>query len=246
MLGKSHVHQHRRSSQTWVFLSSGSSLSSILITCTLLVAGSCQATAIATNEDNGELYVGTNSGCIIVAESHSLKPVTVFRPYNHEVKFILTFSEQYFNNIDIEETFEEKQNEEKLSSQSVGRNALRSLHQVSTSLWPFNKRYSKEQTKDSNRRSATSESSQTTNSSLYSSSELKKRRPFVAIGRGYRNLLDRFIYTSANEYRSNELQAKQGGKLKDTNCLHALIWDSGNWNVEWIYITKYLSDYLPF
>lgn len=175
-------------------------------------------TAIACNEDNGELYVGTNSGCIIVAESHSLKPVTVFRPFNHEVKFIITFPDytQMSNEeIDIEEvklSFEEKH--------SVGRNALKSLHHV----WPFSKRSA----------GKGKENAQVTkgHSPMHSSTigDPKKRRPFVTIGRGYRNLLDRFIYKST-ETRHDSL-GRQLAKFKDTTILYGIIWDSGNWNVE--------------
>ncbi|KAJ6225869.1 hypothetical protein RDWZM_004414 [Blomia tropicalis] len=95
--------------------------------------GSCQITTISCNDDNDELYVGTNSGCMIVAESGgSLKPITIFRPYNHEVKFILTIPE-YLNNhtkfIDQSKTIIES---EVQNTPQTGRNALRTL-------WPFNK-----------------------------------------------------------------------------------------------------------
>lgn len=38
-----------------------------------------------------ELYIGTTWGCFIVAESASLRPVTVFRPHEFEIKAILPF-----------------------------------------------------------------------------------------------------------------------------------------------------------
>lgn len=37
-----------------------------------------------------EIYVGTSWGCIIVAEAASMRPITVFRPHQHEVRAILT------------------------------------------------------------------------------------------------------------------------------------------------------------
>ena len=167
---------------------------------------------MACNEDNNELYVGTNSGCIIVAEAHSLKPITVFRPFNHEVKFIITFPE-YFAEADNEAI---RLEEVKLSFEEkpgVGRNALRSLHQV----WPFGKKKEKNILTDKTESPVRSPKN----------AEPKRRKPFVTIGRGYRNLLDRFIYKSSDASNS-----RQSGKLKDANTLHGIIWDSGNWNVE--------------
>ncbi|XP_064473089.1 leucine-rich repeat serine/threonine-protein kinase 1-like isoform X2 [Ornithodoros turicata] len=52
-----------------------------------LSPGRCQVTAMAVLEN--ELYVGTTWGCIIVAESHTMRPITVFRPFEEEVKAIL-------------------------------------------------------------------------------------------------------------------------------------------------------------
>ncbi|CAN7946295.1 unnamed protein product [Ixodes hexagonus] len=37
----------------------------------------------------GELYVGTTWGCLVVAEAGTMRPVTVFRPFEEEVKAIL-------------------------------------------------------------------------------------------------------------------------------------------------------------
>lgn len=42
-----------------------------------------QVTALCTLR--GELYVGTAWGCIIVADAASLRPLTVFRPYEEDV-----------------------------------------------------------------------------------------------------------------------------------------------------------------
>lgn len=38
---------------------------------------------------NDELYIGTTWGCVIIAERLSLRPVTIFRPYEEEVKAIV-------------------------------------------------------------------------------------------------------------------------------------------------------------
>lgn len=37
---------------------------------------------------NENVYVGTSWGCLIIAESTTLTPITVFRPYEEEVQFI--------------------------------------------------------------------------------------------------------------------------------------------------------------
>lgn len=39
-----------------------------------------------------ELYIGTTWGCLIVAEASSLRPITVFRPYEDEIRVILPLS----------------------------------------------------------------------------------------------------------------------------------------------------------
>lgn len=52
-----------------------------------LSPGRCQVTAMATI--GNELYVGTTWGCVIVAECFTMRPITVFRPFEEEVKAIL-------------------------------------------------------------------------------------------------------------------------------------------------------------
>lgn len=39
-----------------------------------------------------ELYIGTTWGCLVVVEASSLRPITVFRPYEDEVRLILPLS----------------------------------------------------------------------------------------------------------------------------------------------------------
>lgn len=36
-----------------------------------------------------EIYIGTTWGCIVVAERETMRPITVFRPYQEEVSAIL-------------------------------------------------------------------------------------------------------------------------------------------------------------
>ncbi|XP_052864950.1 leucine-rich repeat serine/threonine-protein kinase 1 [Anopheles cruzii] len=52
-----------------------------------LSPGKCQISALAVFES--ELYIGTTWGCIIVAERISLRPITVFRPYEEDVRCII-------------------------------------------------------------------------------------------------------------------------------------------------------------
>jgi len=49
-----------------------------------------QVTSLAVQ--GRELYIGTTWGCLIVAEASSLRPITVFRPYEDEVRLILPLS----------------------------------------------------------------------------------------------------------------------------------------------------------
>ncbi|XP_068156290.1 LOW QUALITY PROTEIN: leucine-rich repeat serine/threonine-protein kinase 1 [Drosophila tropicalis] len=48
----------------------------------------CQISALAAH--NTELYIGTTWGCLIVAELQTLRPISVFRPYENEIKAIVT------------------------------------------------------------------------------------------------------------------------------------------------------------
>lgn len=42
-------------------------------------------------EGQMELYIGTNLGCIIIVEARTLRPIIVFRPFEGEIKAILSF-----------------------------------------------------------------------------------------------------------------------------------------------------------
>lgn len=47
----------------------------------------CQVTSLAVLDE--ELYIGTTWGCIIIAERISLRPITIFRPYEEDVRAIV-------------------------------------------------------------------------------------------------------------------------------------------------------------
>ncbi|EFN82819.1 Leucine-rich repeat serine/threonine-protein kinase 2 [Harpegnathos saltator] len=49
----------------------------------------CQVTALEANAS--QLYIGTTWGCIVVAECNTLRPVTVFRPFEGKVCQIVSF-----------------------------------------------------------------------------------------------------------------------------------------------------------
>nr|XP_018906420.1 PREDICTED: leucine-rich repeat serine/threonine-protein kinase 1 isoform X2 [Bemisia tabaci] len=52
-----------------------------------LSPGRCQVTSLCVMEN--ELYIGTTWGCIVVAERDSMRPITVFRPFEEEVYAII-------------------------------------------------------------------------------------------------------------------------------------------------------------
>ncbi|XP_062537326.1 leucine-rich repeat serine/threonine-protein kinase 1 isoform X2 [Armigeres subalbatus] len=52
-----------------------------------LSPGKCQISTIAAL--NGELYVGTTWGCIIIIEKQTLRPITIFRPFEEDVRCIV-------------------------------------------------------------------------------------------------------------------------------------------------------------
>ncbi|XP_055623482.1 leucine-rich repeat serine/threonine-protein kinase 1 isoform X2 [Toxorhynchites rutilus septentrionalis] len=52
-----------------------------------LSPGKCQISAMAAF--NGELYIGTTWGCIIIVEKQTLRPVTIFRPFEEDVRCIV-------------------------------------------------------------------------------------------------------------------------------------------------------------
>lgn len=56
-----------------------------------LSPGRCQVTGLAVSK--GDLYIGTTWGCLIVAERSTMRPVTVFRPYEEDVRFVVPLGE---------------------------------------------------------------------------------------------------------------------------------------------------------
>ncbi|CAG2118956.1 unnamed protein product, partial [Medioppia subpectinata] len=56
-----------------------------------LSPGSCRVTALTVLEERCELYIGTTFGCVIIVEGKTMRPITVFRPYDEEVKAIISF-----------------------------------------------------------------------------------------------------------------------------------------------------------
>lgn len=54
-----------------------------------LSPGRCQVTSLCVL--GKELYIGTTWGCLVVAETWSLRPITVFRPYEGDLCTILSF-----------------------------------------------------------------------------------------------------------------------------------------------------------
>ncbi|KAI1294731.1 Leucine-rich repeat serine/threonine-protein kinase 1 [Halotydeus destructor] len=63
-----------------------------------LTAGKCQVTCIAVRND--ELFIGTSWGCLIVVEGSAMRPVTVFRPHEDEIKSIIPFESSFGNDHD--------------------------------------------------------------------------------------------------------------------------------------------------
>lgn len=52
-----------------------------------LSPGRCQVTGLSAA--GGDLYIGTAWGCLIIADGASMRPVTVFRPYEEDVKAVI-------------------------------------------------------------------------------------------------------------------------------------------------------------
>ena len=51
--------------------------------------GKCQVSTLSVVESL--VYIGTCWGCLVVAETSSLRPVTVFRPYSAEIPSLASF-----------------------------------------------------------------------------------------------------------------------------------------------------------
>lgn len=55
-----------------------------------LSPGKCQITALAVLDT--ELYIGTMWGCVIIAEKNTLRPITIFRPFQEDVRTIIALN----------------------------------------------------------------------------------------------------------------------------------------------------------
>lgn len=55
-----------------------------------LSPGKCQVSALTVFDS--DLYIGTTWGCIIIVEKDTLRPITVFRPFQEEVRTIIPLS----------------------------------------------------------------------------------------------------------------------------------------------------------
>lgn len=155
-----------------------------------------------------------------MAESLSLKPITVFRPFHNEVKFIVTLPVS--SKPDFADDALEEEDDETIKKRVT---ALSAIKNVSTNLWPFNR-------KDGKKLSMKDGKCFRNTIPVTKKQSLKQITPFVTIGKGYRNLLDRFTESrgSGNKNRKDSIVVRKGIKLKDSNSLHALIWDSGYWD----------------
>ena len=56
-------------------------------------ADNCQVTCMSLLQN--EMFVSTTLGCLVVIESQSLRPITVFRPHEHEIKAIISYHDVY-------------------------------------------------------------------------------------------------------------------------------------------------------
>lgn len=50
-----------------------------------------------------ELYIGTTWGCLVVAEGSTMRPITVFRPHEEEIKIIIPFESAYDESVSVHE-----------------------------------------------------------------------------------------------------------------------------------------------
>lgn len=67
-----------------------------------LSPGKCQITAMCKLDTH--LYVGTSWGCIVVIETDSLRPITIFRPFEEEV-FTITLKYIYIRVLECKQYF---------------------------------------------------------------------------------------------------------------------------------------------
>lgn len=61
-----------------------------------------QVTSLAVLDN--DLYIGTTWGCVIIAECMTLRPITIFRPYEEDVKAIIPLSKIRSSNDSYDKT----------------------------------------------------------------------------------------------------------------------------------------------
>ncbi|KAF7489736.1 Leucine-rich repeat serine/threonine-protein kinase 1 [Sarcoptes scabiei] len=198
----------------------------------------CRISEISINEIQEELYVGTNFGCIIVAELHSLQPITVFRPYHREVKFILSLGIYDIspNREDNEDDYEPEDCMDSKNDFIKSKNSNKdSRLSVIKSIWPFGKSLGSTDPY-SMKVSDKNPINTVVGSTKRSNRKRVKRLPFVTIGRGYRNLMDRFINQKCEDLQNEKPSTlrlndsvKQSENDTETSRFHAIIWESGFW-----------------
>jgi len=176
-----------------------------------------------------ELYVGTTWGCIIVAEALSMRPITVFRPYQDEVRAILPiFPASHHNrnhtNAAANQNKRRKSTADstKKSSEGVKSGSDQKLVSPSSSS---NKSISSSFSVSSSSTSCSS----TTNPADYLNDETNEEEVtespkggpmVVTLGRGYRNLLSR--YAPMPKSVQQDANSRQ---------MYALLWRANSWNI---------------
>ncbi|RWS17099.1 Leucine-rich repeat serine/threonine-protein kinase 1-like protein [Dinothrombium tinctorium] len=76
-----------------------------------LLLGKCQITSIAVMDK--ELFIGTTGGCLIVVEASTMRPVTVFRPYEEEIQIIVPFKAKNQFEFNVNKVENEEMNQKK-------------------------------------------------------------------------------------------------------------------------------------
>lgn len=135
------------------------------------LAENFQITSMAVIDQ--ELIVGTTWGCVIIIEGGTMRPITVFRPYEDEIRHILTLKR--------------KDDFRRYRESSVSSVSVSSVVSNTSSTSSFSKNYPDE--------------------SKY----------IITIGKGYRNLSNRFVLDKDKE-----------AQLFGTGFF-CILWKSGNW-----------------
>lgn len=188
--------------------------------------GNCFVTAMAASStappgsSGNEVFFGTNTGCIIVAELSSLQPITVCRPHE-EVTFIITIdSSKTIEPSPATETDIEPADNRSPSEITGTTGSLKS--RASSMLWPFHTKHSKKHADRDKKGKGDKGTEEADSNKQTTTTTAKQIKPFITIGKGYRNLLDRFIATDA----AKTLDPQHG----NATGTYALVWKSGYWH----------------